>query len=101
MQFPMDLVLITKNVLIHCVKDMSFGTYRVVANPLVSKPVLQHSSHQEPFTVSDSVRSLTEPEQGVLHSVGSPIGWLCLGLHQAAALAAHPATHSSPNTEKP
>lgn len=74
MQFPLDLVLITKNVLIHFVKHRRFGTYRLVANPLVYKPGLQHSSHQEHFTVSDGVRSLTDPEQGVLQQcVGSPI----------------------------
>lgn len=59
---------------------MRFGTCSLVANPLVYKPGLQHSSHQEHFTVSDGVRSLTDPEQGVLQQcVGSPIVWLCLG----------------------
>lgn len=68
---------------------MSFGTHRVVANPLVYKPGLQHSSHQEPFTVSDAVRSLTDPEQGVLRQrARSPIVWPRLGLHRAASLAA-------------
>lgn len=69
---------------------MRFGTYRLVANPLVYQPGLQHRSLQEHFTVSDGVRSLTDPEQAVLQQcVGSPIIWLCPGLHQAASLAAH------------
>lgn len=39
--------------------------------------------------MSDGVRSLTDPEQGVLQQcVGSPIRWLCPGLHQAASRAA-------------
>lgn len=62
-------------------KDRRFGTYRLVANAVVYNPGLQHSSHQELFSVSDGVRSLTDPEQGVLQQcVGSPIIWLCPGL---------------------
>lgn len=59
---------------------MRFGTYRLVAAPLVYKPGLQHSSDQEHVPVSDGVRSLADPEQGVLQQrVGSPIVWLCPG----------------------
>ncbi|KAF2974560.1 hypothetical protein EK904_001427 [Melospiza melodia maxima] len=81
------------------VKNMRFGPYSLVANPLVCKPGLQHSSHQEHFAVSDGVRSLTDPEQGVLQQqrVCSPIGWLCLGLPP------HLPSHSHtvpPNCEK-
>lgn len=81
---------------------MRFGTYSLVANPLVCMPGLQHSSHQEHFAVSDCVSSLTDPEQGVLQQqcVGSPIGWLCLGCTRLPPQLPSDSHTVPPNCEK-
>lgn len=56
--------------------SLSTYSYREVANPRLMSQVCStashNSSHQECFTVIDGVRSLTDPEQGVLAGASHP-----------------------------